>query len=201
MVGIDLGTTNSCAAVWEKGKKVRVITSSTGSTTIPSVVCFLDDVSSPYVGNPSEIKTSFTCKSENVVKNIKRIMGKDYDSRDQAVVYQKMVTVNEVIDVNNKPKIRITRNEETQDFTAEEISTMILSRIKQLVEKDVQKPVKFAIITVPANFTNQQRICTKNAAEMAGFHILRVINEPTAAAVAYGLEKKFVNDNFEVKPN
>ena len=156
IIGIDLGTTNSCVAVLEGGEPT-VITNSEGSRTTPSVVGFSKD-GERLVGQVA--KRQAVANPENTVSSIKRDMG-----------------------TNKKVKINGT------DYSPQEISAMILSKLKQDAEAYIGEPVTQAVITVPAYFTDAQRQATKDAGRIAGLEVLRIINEPTAAALAYGLDK------------
>ncbi len=156
IIGIDLGTTNSCVAVMEGGEAV-VIPNAEGSRTTPSVVAFAKD-GERLVGQVA--KRQAVANPEHTVSSIKREMGSDY-------------------------KVKI----DGKEYTPQEISAMILTKLKNDAESYLGQKVTQAVITVPAYFTDSQRQATKDAGKIAGLDVLRIINEPTAAALAYGLDK------------
>jgi molecular chaperone DnaK len=181
IVGIDLGTTNSVVAVMEGGD-VTVIPNAEGSRLTPSVVAFAKTGERP-VGQVA--KRQAVTNPENTVFSIKRFMGRRYDETE---VERKMVP----FQVASGPmgdalvRIPITR----KDYTPQEISAMVLQKLKQDAEAYLGEPVTQAVITVPAYFNDSQRQATKDAGQIAGLEVLRIINEPTAASLAYGLDKK-----------
>ena len=182
-IGIDLGTTYSCVAVWINNK-VEIIANNIGERTTPSWVAFTD--AERLIGMAAKTQASYN--PENTVYDSKRLIGRPYD--DSAVqTYVKhwpfKVTCGEL----NKPLINITYKGENKLFTAEEISAMILTEMKTTAETYLGKPVKRAVITVPAYFNDAQRRATVDAGIIAGLKVERIINEPTAAAIAYGLDK------------
>ena len=178
-VGIDLGTTNSCIAVMEGGKPT-VIPNSEGSRTTPSVVG-LTKKGERLVGQLA--KRQAALNPENTVYSIKRFIGRKYDeveSERKIVSYVVKRGKNDLAVVEMGGK----------DYTPEEISAMILQKLKTDAESYLGTTVTDAVITVPAYFNDAQRQATKNAGTIAGLNVLRIINEPTAAALAYGLDKK-----------
>lgn len=181
IIGIDLGTTNSVVAVMEGGDPA-VIATSEGQRILPSVLAF---------NKNGERLTGFTAKrqavvnSENTVYSIKRFMGRHFDEVEGE---RKMVSYDVVKGPSGDARVRIPQNGKT--YTPQEISAMILGRLKQEAEAYLGEPVTQAVITVPAYFNDSQRQATKDAGKIAGLDVLRIINEPTAAALAYGLDKK-----------
>lgn len=176
IIGIDLGTTNSCVSVIE-GNEPIVITNSEGKRTTPSIVSFLND--ERKVGDPA--KRQAVVNSEKTISSIKRFMGEKYDDikKDIKNISYKIEKLNDipVVNIDNK------------NYTPQEISAMILQKMKKTAEDYLGTKVNRAVITVPAYFNDQQRQATKEAGEIAGFKVERIINEPTAAALAYGLDK------------
>lgn len=177
IIGIDLGTTNSCVAVTE-GKNPTVIPNSEGKRTTPSVVSFLDN--ERKVGDPA--KRQAVTNSDKTVFSIKRIIGEKYNnikSEIDAFPFK-------IINGSNTPKVEIG----DKKYTPQEISAIVLQKMKKTAEDYLGTEVNEAVITVPAYFNDSQRQGTKEAGEIAGLKVLRIINEPTAAALAYGLDKK-----------
>lgn len=180
-VGIDLGTTNSVVAVMEGGEPV-VIPTAEGSRTMPSVVAFKKN-GERLVGVTA--KNQAVMNPENTVSSIKRFMGRTYaDSIEEA----KRVAYHVVKDKKGNAAVHLPAAD--KEFTPEEISAMILQKLKADAEAYLGEKVDKAVITVPAYFNDAQRTATKNAGEIAGLEVLRIINEPTAASLAYGLDKK-----------
>lgn len=187
IIGIDLGTTNSCVAVME-GNEPIVITNSEGKRTTPSVIGFVKD-GDRKIGDPA--KRQAVTNPENTVSSIKRFIGMPYsEAKDEAkrVAYSikkgKGDTVN--VEINGK------------DYTAQEISAMVLQKMKQTAEDYLGDKVTEAVITVPAYFNDAQRQATKEAGQIAGLEVKRIINEPTAAALAYGLDKQGTDQKIVV---
>jgi L1 cell adhesion molecule like protein len=183
-IGIDLGTTTSCVAVWI-GDRVEVLPDhQTGSRIIPSYVTFTDD--EKLVGDAS--KNVSTMYPKTTLHDIKRLIGRKYD--DPYVQSDKKLWAFDIVsDENNKPVISVDYKNDKQKFFPEEISAMVLSRLKETAEAYLGHPVKKAVVTVPAYFNDSQRQATKDACTISGMECLRIINEPTAAAIAYGLDK------------
>jgi molecular chaperone DnaK len=179
IVGIDLGTTNSVVAVLEGGEPV-VITTAEGGRLVPSIVGFAKN-NERLVGQTA--KRQSVINSENTVFSIKRLMGHAYsDVQNEKVPYQI------VAGPNGDARVKIPNANQT--FTPQEISAMILQKLKKDAEAYLGEPVTQAVITVPAYFNDSQRQATKDAGKIAGLEVLRIINEPTASALAYGLDKK-----------
>ena len=178
IIGIDLGTTNSCVSIMEGGKPV-VITNSEGNRTTPSIVAFTNK-GEVLVGQPA--KNQMVTNPENTIFSIKRFMGNTYNE----VTEERSRMPYTVLEEDGKVKIKTLEG----NFTPQEISARILQKMKQTAEEYLGETVTDAIITVPAYFNDSQRQSTKDAGRIAGLNVLRIINEPTAAALAYGIEKK-----------
>lgn len=187
IIGIDLGTTNSCVSVME-GNEPVVITNSEGKRTTPSVVGFVEG-GERKVGDPA--KRQAITNPTKTIYSIKRFMGISYDDaqREVGLVPYKVVKGD-----NNTPRVQI----DDRAYTAQEISAMILQKMKKTAEDYLGQEVTEAVITVPAYFNDSQRQATKEAGEIAGLTVKRIINEPTAAALAYGLDKKGVDQKIVV---
>ncbi|HRU48299.1 MAG TPA: Hsp70 family protein, partial [Candidatus Syntrophosphaera sp.] len=181
IIGIDLGTTNSCVAVVEGGKPV-VITNAEGSRTTPSVVAFTKD-GQRLVGQLA--KRQAITNPKNTVYSIKRFMGRHF-SEVQNEIKQVPFTVKEGLKGQAVVHIEV----ENKDYTPQEISAMILTKMKETAEAYLGQKVTEAVITVPAYFNDSQRQATKDAGTIAGLEVKRIINEPTAAALAYGMDTK-----------
>ena len=182
-IGIDLGTTYSCVGVWKNGQ-CEIIANDQGARTTPSYAAFTD--SERLIGTAA--KNQASQNSENTIYDAKRLIGRIYsDSSTQNDI--KHFPFN-VIDKNNKPIIQATYKGEVKDFQPEEISSMVLTKMKEIAEDYLGETVDGAVITVPAYFNDSQRQSTKDAGAIAGLDVLRIINEPTAAAIAYGLDNK-----------
>ncbi|MFA5114322.1 MAG: molecular chaperone DnaK [Candidatus Margulisiibacteriota bacterium] len=179
IIGIDLGTTNSCVAVMMGGEST-VVPNSEGGRTTPSIVAFLKD-GSRVVGQVAK-RQSIT-NPEHTVSSIKRFMGRRFDEVGGELKY---VPYRVVKGGKDEVKVKI----EEKEYTPPEISAMILQKMKQSAEDFLGEPVKKAVITVPAYFNDSQRQATKDAGTIAGLEVVRIINEPTAASLAYGLDKK-----------
>ena len=185
IIGIDLGTTNSCVAVME-GNQPTVIINNEGQRTTPSVVAVTEG-GERKVGSPA--KRQAITNPKNTVFSIKRFMGETYDQVTKEV---ERVPYSVVRGDNNTPRVDI----EGRQYSPQEISAMILQKMKKTAEDYLRQPVTEAVITVPAYFSDSQRQATKEAGKIAGLDVKRIINEPTAAALAYGLDKK--NQNMKV---
>ena len=182
-IGIDLGTTNSCVGIYRDGK-VEIIANDQGNRTTPSFVSFTTE--ERLIGDPA--KTVAAVNAKNTVYDAKRLIGRNYnDSHMQEEM--KHFSYN-IIDKNNKPIIEVDYKNEKKQFTPEEISSMILYKMKEIAEAFLGEAITDAVITVPAYFNDSQRQATKDAGFISGLNVLRIINEPTAAAIAYGLDSK-----------
>ncbi len=178
IIGIDLGTTNSCVSVLE-GKNPVVIPNSEGRNTTPSVVAFVDG-GERKVGDPA--KRQAITNPTRTIYSIKRFMGETFDKTQMEIARVPYKVVN---NGNNQPRVEI----DGRQYTPQEISAMILQKMKKTAEDYLGQPVTDAVITVPAYFNDSQRKATKEAGEIAGLNVQRIVNEPTAAALAYGLDK------------
>jgi len=185
-IGIDLGTTYSCVGVWQNDA-VEIIANDQGNRTTPSYVAFSADSTERMVGDAA--KNQAARNPTNTIFDAKRLIGRSIT--DEHVVKDKALWPFKVVaDSDSKPQIEVQLNKETRQFYPEEISSMVLTKMKEIAESYLGQDVQDAVITVPAYFNDGQRQATKDAASIAGLNALRIINEPTAAAIAYGLDKK-----------
>jgi len=183
VIGIDLGTTYSCVAV-QRGGRVEIIANDQGHRITPSWVSFTDD--ERLIGDSA--KNAYHTNPQNTVFDAKRLIGRK--TGDAEVQRDQKHWPFKVFDKNGKPAVQVQYRGEERDFTPEEISAMVLGKMKETAEAYLGKKVTHAVVTVPAYFNDAQRQATKDAGTIAGLQILRIINEPTAAAIAYGLDKK-----------
>jgi len=181
-IGIDLGTTYSCVGVWKNGQ-CEIIANDQGMRTTPSYVAFTD--SERLIGNAAKNQSSQN--PENTIFDAKRLIGRLFN--DYATQSDIKNFPFKVISKDNKPIIQANYKNELKDFQPEEISSMILTKMKTIAEDYLGEKVEKAVITVPAYFNDSQRQSTKDAGAIAGLNVLRIINEPTAAAIAYGLDQ------------
>jgi L1 cell adhesion molecule like protein len=181
-VGIDLGTTYSCVGVFQNGK-VEIIANDQGNRTTPSYVAFTD--TERLIGDGA--KSQVAMNATNSVFDAKRLIGRKFD--DISVQNDMKHWPFQVINVGNKPMIQVEFKGETKKFSAEEISSMVLTKMIETASAYLGKQIKDAVVTVPAYFNDSQRQATKDSGSIAGINVLRIINEPTAAALAYGLDK------------
>jgi len=182
-VGIDLGTTYSCVGVFQHGK-VEIIANDQGNRTTPSYVAFTD--TERLIGDPA--KNQVAINPTNTIFDAKRLIGRKFDeSTVQSDMKHWPFTV---IDQGGRPKLKVEYKNEDKTFTPEEVSSMVLTKMKETAEAYLGTTLNDAVITVPAYFNDSQRQATKDSGVIAGLNVLRIINEPTAAAIAYGLDKK-----------
>ena len=179
-IGIDLGTTYSCVGVW-MNDRVEIIANDQGNRTMPSYVAFTEN--ERLIGEGAKNQVSYN--GENTVFDAKRLIGKNYN--DETVTRDKKHMTFEIRNKDGKPQIYVPVKDKT--FNPEEISAMVLVKMKEIAESFLGEKVSDAVVTVPAYFNDSQRQATKDAGAIAGLNILRIINEPTAAAIAYGLDK------------
>jgi len=191
VIGIDLGTTYSCVGVWQNGK-VEIIANEQGNRITPSYVAFTD--SERLIGDAA--KNQVASNPTNTVYDAKRLIGRKYS--DRTVKKDMKLWPFEVINKNSKPYIVVTHKGQKKQYAAEEISAMVLQKMKQIAEDFLGHKVTHAVVTVPAYFDDAQRQSTKDAGTISGMTIMRIINEPTAAAIAYGLDKNNKETNILV---
>merc|ERR1712225_143705 len=182
-VGIDLGTTYSCVGIWQNDR-VEIIANDQGNRTTPSYVAFTD--TERLIGDAA--KNQCAMNPLNTIFDAKRLIGRKYS--DPVVQSDAKHWPFKIISDNDTPKIQVDFKGETKTFSAEEISSMVLTKMKDTAAAFIGKDVKDVVVTVPAYFNDSQRQATKDAGAIAGLNVLRIINEPTAAAIAYGLDKK-----------
>lgn len=182
-IGIDLGTTYSCVGVWQNGR-VEIISNDQGDRTTPSYVAFTEK--ERLIGTSAKAQSAGNVL--NTVYDAKRIIGREYN--DPIVSREKNALPVKIVERKGRPAFSVSYLNETKEFFPEEISAMVLTKMKETAESYLGHPVKNAVITVPAYFNDSQRQATKDAGAIAGLNVLRIINEPTAAAIAYGLDKQ-----------
>nr|ADM26714.1 78 kDa glucose-regulated protein [Conus anemone novaehollandiae] len=191
VIGIDLGTTYSCVGVF-KNARVEIIANDQGNRITPSYVAFNGD--ERLIGDAA--KNQLTSNPENTIFDVKRLIGRTWD--DSSVQKDIKYYPFKVIDKSKKPHIQATVNGQTKTFAPEEISAMVLGKMRDIAEDYLGKKIVNAVVTVPAYFNDAQRQATKDAGTIAGLNVMRIINEPTAAAIAYGLDKRDGEKNILV---
>lgn len=192
VIGIDLGTTYSCVGVFKNGR-VEIIPNDQGNRITPSYVAFTAD-GERLIGDAA--KNQLTTNPENTVFDAKRLLGREFT--DTSVQHDMKYFPFKVINKNSKPYIEVETSQGKKEFAPEEISAMVLGKMKETAEAYLGKKVTHAVVTVPAYFNDAQRQATKDAGVIAGLNVMRIINEPTAAAIAYGLDKKEGEKNILV---
>ena len=192
IIGIDLGTTYSCVGVYKNGN-VEIIANDQGNRITPSYVAFTEN--ERLVGDAA--KNQATINPTNTIFDVKRLIGRDY-SDDTVQADKKLMPYGIVPGKDGKPRISVMQDNVSTTFAPEEISAMILSKMKAAAEAYLGQPITRAVVTVPAYFNNAQRLATKDAGRIAGLQVERVINEPTAAAIAYGLHSSMDDKNVLV---
>ncbi|GFR85138.1 78 kDa glucose-regulated protein [Elysia marginata] len=192
VIGIDLGTTYSCVGVFKHGR-VDIIANDQGNRITPSYVAFTAD-GERLIGDAA--KNQLTSNPENTIFDVKRFIGRSWD--DKSVQHDIKFYPFKVINKSNKPHVQAATGEGEKTFAAEEISAMVLGKMRDIAEEYLGKKITNAVVTVPAYFNDAQRQATKDAGTIAGLNVMRIINEPTAAAIAYGLDKKDGEKNILV---
>jgi heat shock protein 5 len=182
IIGIDLGTTNAVVGIWEDGR-VEIIANDQGNRITPSHVAFTE--SERLVGDAA--KSQAALNPDNTVFGVKRLLGRNF--ADKEVQADAKLLPYEIINKNGKPFIGVEYKNEAKEFAPEELSAMVLTKMKEIAEAYLGKTVKNAVVTVPAHFNDAQRQAIKGAGVVAGLNVVRIINEPIAAAIAYGLNE------------
>jgi len=182
-IGIDLGTTYSCVGIYKNGR-VEIIPNDQGNRITPSYVAYTDD--ERLIGEAA--KNQATLMPSQTLFDVKRLIGRKYE--DSSVQSDKKLLPYTIVKKNDKPVVEVEVKGEKKVMSPEEVSSVVLTKMKETAENYLGKDVKNAVITVPAYFNDAQRQATKDAGSIAGLNVLRIINEPTAAAIAYGLDKK-----------
>uniref|UniRef100_A0A914VL40 Uncharacterized protein n=1 Tax=Plectus sambesii TaxID=2011161 RepID=A0A914VL40_9BILA len=185
IIGIDLGTTYSSVGVFKNGR-VEIIANDQGSRITPSYVAFSGDTGERLIGDAA--KSQLTINPENTIFDAKRLIGREFS--DDTVQDDIKQWPFKVVDKRNKPRVLVKVGDAYEQFSPEEISAMVLGKMKEIAEAYLGESVYRAVVTVPAYFNDVQRQATKDAGTIAGLNVVRIINEPTAAAIAYGLDKK-----------
>jgi len=192
VIGIDLGTTYSCVGVFKDGR-VQIIANDQGNRITPSVIGFTDN-GERLVGDAAKNQASLN--PANTIFDVKRLIGRKFT--DKTVQSDMKLLPFSIINKNGKPYIEVTLKNEKKAFAPEELSAFVLQKMKEIAESYLGKSLKNAVVTVPAYFNDAQRQATKDAGTIAGLNVMRIINEPTAAAIAYGLDKKGKEQNILV---
>ena len=190
-IGIDLGTTYSCVGVFRNGQ-VEIIANDQGNRITPSYVSWAGG--ERLVGDAA--KNQATINPENTVFDVKRLIGRKF--KDKTVQHDKKMFPFDLVNRKGKPYVEVTVEGEKKQFAPEEVSAMILQKMRSTAESFLDKEITNAVVTVPAYFNDAQRQATKDAGTISGLNVERIINEPTAAAIAYGLDKKGGEKNILV---
>lgn len=183
VIGIDLGTTYSCVGNYKNGQ-VEIIPNELGNRITPSVVAFTDEERLIGEGAKNQVVQNPT----RTLYDVKRLIGRRFT--DKTVQYDRKFLPFEIINKEGKPYIKVDVKGDSKVMAPEEISAMVLIKMKEIAETYLGKKVEHAVVTVPAYFNDAQRQATKDAGALSGLNIVRILNEPTAAAIAYGLDKK-----------
>jgi heat shock protein 5 len=191
VIGIDLGTTYSCVGVYKNGQ-VEIIPNDQGNRITPSYVAFTD--SERMIGEAA--KNQATVSPTQTIFDVKRLIGRKF--KDPMVQKDKKLLPYEIISAEGKPKVEVLVKGEKKTLSPEEVSGMILSKMKETAESYLGRKVGHAVVTVPAYFNDAQRQATRDAGQISGLNVMRIINEPTAAAIAYGMDKKAGEKNILV---
>jgi len=191
VIGIDLGTTYSCVGIYKNGR-VEIVPNDQGNRITPSYVAFADD--ERLIGEAA--KNQATINPSQTLFDIKRLIGRRY--KDSTVQKDMKLLPFKIVDKGSKPMIVVKVKGEDKAMAPEEVSSMVLTKMKETAENYLGKEINHAVVTVPAYFNDAQRQATKDAGTIAGMNVLRIINEPTAAAIAYGLDKKTEKKHFGV---
>merc|ERR1719397_1965441 len=191
VIGIDLGTTYSCVGVYQNSK-VEIIANDQGNRITPSYVAFTE--TERLVGDAA--KHQAAANPKNTVYDAKRLIGRKYN--DRTVVADRKLWPFEIVNKDKKPHVKVEFKDETRTFAPEEISAFVLQKMKSTAESWLGHEITHAVVTVPAYFDDSQRQATKDAGTIAGVVVARIINEPTAAAIAYGLDKQNRETNIVV---
>lgn len=192
VIGIDLGTTYSCVGVYKDGR-VEIIANDMGNRITPSYVAFTEE-GERLIGDAA--KNQLTSNPKNTIFDAKRLIGRQWS--EKSVQSDKKFFPFEMVEQKSKPHVQVNVNGKKSVFSPEEISAMVLTKMKETAETYLGKKVTHAVVTVPAYFNDAQRAATKDAGTIAGLNVMRIINEPTAAAIAYGLDKKEGEKNILV---
>ncbi|CAN0320334.1 unnamed protein product, partial [Phaeothamnion confervicola] len=184
VIGIDLGTTYSCVGIYKNGK-VEIIANDQGNRITPSYVAW-DTNGERLIGDAA--KNQATINPEMTIFDVKRLIGRKFG--DKSVQADMKLVPFKIVNKDGKPNVQVTVKGEKKTFAPEEISAMVLGKMKAITEAYLGKELKHAVVTVPAYFNDAQRQATKDAGTISGLSVERIINEPTAAAIAYGLGKK-----------
>jgi len=193
VIGIDLGTTYSCVGVYQNGR-VEIIANDQGNRITPSYVAWEADSGERLIGDAA--KNQATINPENTVFDAKRLIGRNFN--DKTVKHDAKMWPFRLTNKNGRPYINVKVGDENKSYAPEEISAMVLTKMKTIAENYLGAEVKNAVVTVPAYFNDAQRQATKDAGTISGMNVMRIINEPTAAAIAYGLDKKGGEKNILV---
>jgi len=191
VIGIDLGTTYSCVGIYKNGH-VEIIPNELGNRITPSVVSFTDE--ERLIGEAA--KNQATINPTRTVYDVKRLVGRKFT--DSTVQKDKKYLPYDIVDKDGKPYVRAEVKGEKKTYAPEEVSAMILTKMKEIAETFLGTKVINAVVTVPAYFNDAQRQATKDAGTISGMNVVRILNEPTAAAIAYGLDKKQGEKNILV---